>query len=221
MPEAEVLKALNYYKLCHYDEALKLIENYYSFYGPRSKSLEKIIKKERLDKKNYFFKIMFNSISQLEEKNMFLRNLTTQVSKRVKFNLDLKTLYALDTELMRGHKKSNVKKVFKMKNDLEEQINHYVKVSMYRFINKIHSLSGQMFNLKLEILSSKRTILYKTKKFEHASNKDKRAPITNIKKEKHQNFWTFQNAFWADELGDYSFSLDSRCKVVSSKLRRR
>ncbi|MAX66675.1 MAG: hypothetical protein CME66_07040, partial [Halobacteriovoraceae bacterium] len=94
--------------------------------------------------------------------------------------------------------------------DLKEQINHYVKVSMYKFINEIHELSSEMFNLKLEILSRKRDLAYKNKTF----NKDRsRGDFKNIKREPHQEFWTFKSAFWADELGDYSLALTSTCKT--------
>jgi hypothetical protein len=67
-----------------------------------------------------------------------------------------------------------------------------------------------MFNLKLEILSRKRDLAYKNKTF----NKNRsRGNFTNIKQEVQQDFWTFKNSFWADELGDYSLALTSTCKT--------
>ncbi len=206
MPEAEVLKALNYHKLCLYDDALTVINHYYTVSAPQSKKLKKVIRSQKGSL--YFYKLMFTPITETEKSSRFLRNLITQVSKRVKYNLDLNTLYALNTELMRGDEKSNSKRILNMKTDLEEQINHYVKVSMYRFVNEIHTLSAEMFNIKLEILSSKRTLIYGNKKLA----KEKRGSKDNIKRKEYQEFWTFNNAFWADELGDYSFGLESKCK---------
>lgn len=206
MPEAEVLKALNYHKLCLYDDALTVINHYYTVYAPQSNKLKKVIKSQKGSL--YFYNLMFSPISESEKSSRFLRNLITQVSKRVKYNLDLNTLFALNTELVRGDKRSNTKRIMSMRRDLEEQINHYVKVSMYRFVNEIHSLSAEMFNIKLEILSSKRTLIYKNKKLA----KEKRGSKDNVNKKEYQDFWTFKNAFWADELGDYSFGLESKCK---------
>ena len=103
-----------------------------------------------------------------------------------------------------------------MQRDLKEQINHYVKVSMYSFINEIHSLASEMFNLKLEILSKQRDLAYKNKAF---SKDRKRGDFKNINREVHQEFWTFKNAFWADELGDYSFALSSTCSTKRIKFR--
>lgn len=207
MPEAEVLKALNYYKLCLYEDALIVVNRYYNVFAPQSDKLKKIINRQKGNK--YFYNLMFTPIVDSEKSNHFLRNLITQVSKRVKYNLDLNTLYALNTELMRGNNKTNLKRIKSMRDDLEEQINHYVKISMYRFINEIHSLSASMFNLKLEILSNQRSLLYENKKLAK-----KRGTQKNIKRQDFQDFWTFKSAFWADELGDYTFGLDSKCKSV-------
>ena len=204
-PEAEVLKALSYYKLCLYDDALEVIEKYYKNYTPKSNKLRSVITKN--NSPLYFFNLMFSVISEKEKESAFLRNLITQVDKRVKFNLDLNTLYALNAEIYAKDKKSNQKKLNEIKTDLQEQMNHYVKVSMYRFINQIHSLATEMFNLKLEILSDKRNLVYRNK----VSKKIKRGSFENVKRETHEEFWTFTNEFWADELGDYSLGLKSQC----------
>ena len=214
MPEAEVLKALNYYKLCLYEDALAVVEKYYTTYSPRSKSLKNIIKKEG-KKELYFFDLMFTPIAEKEKENKFLRNLITQMTKRIKYNLDLNTLYAMNREIYRANKSANLPLLLGLQKDLKQQINHYVKVSMYKFINEIHKLSSEMFDLKLEILSRKRELAYKNRTF----NKDRsRGDFKNIKQEENQDFWTFKNAFWADELGDYSFALTSTCKTRRVKL---
>jgi hypothetical protein len=214
MPEAEVLKALNYYKLCLYEDALAVVDKYYNTYSPRSSALKSVIKKQG-SKKLYFFEMMFSSIKDQEKENKYLRNMITQMTKRIKYNLDLNSYFTMNAEIYRANKSANLPLLVKMQKDLKEQINHYVKVSMYKFINEIHSLSSEMFNLKLEILSRKRELAYKNKTF----NKDRsRGDFKNIKQESNEDFWTFKNAFWADELGDYSFALTSTCKTRRVKL---
>jgi len=132
------------------------------------------------------------------------------MTKRIKYNLDINTFYKMNEEIYRSNKGANQKLLLTMQRDLKEQINHYVKVSMYKFINEIHSLSSEMFNLKLEIISRKRALAYKNKTF----SKDRsRGEFKNIKTPVDQDFWTFKNAFWADELGDYSLALNSTCKT--------
>lgn len=214
-PEAEILKALNYYKLCLYEDALKVIDNYYNTYAPKSDQLKSLINK--MNKEDLaFFNLMFTPIEESEKKNRFIRNLVTQMTKRIKYNLDLNSYYAMNEEILRASKDANQPLLKRMQRDLKEQINHYVKVSMYDFINEIHSLSSEMFNLKLEILSKKRDLAYKNKTFD---KNRKRGNFKNIERQADEEFWTFKNAFWADELGDYSFALSSTCKTKRIKVR--
>tara|TARA_Y100000768_G_C23991451_1_gene693925 strand:+ start:1958 stop:3337 length:1380 start_codon:yes stop_codon:yes gene_type:complete len=209
MPEAEVLKAMNYFKLCLYEDALEHIDRYYNTYAPRSEKLKSLIKSQG-SKELYFFDLMFSPIEETEKGNKFIRNLVTQASKRIKYNLDLNSYFAMNAEIFRANKGANLKLLLRMQKDLKEQINHYVKVSMYRFINEIHELSSEMFNLKLEILSRKRDLAYKNKTF----NKDRsRGDFSNITVAPDQEFYKFKSEFWADELGDYSLALKSSCKT--------
>lgn len=209
-PEAEVLKALNYFKLCLYEDALDVIHKYYETYAPRSNKLKSIIAAQE-SKDLYFFDLMFSPLSDSEKENKFLRTLITQMSKRIKYNLDLNSFFQMNQEIFRANESANMKLLLSMQRDLKEQINHYVKVSMYKFVNEIHSLSSEMFNLKLEILSRKRDLAYKNKTFK----KDRsRGDFKNINQDVNQDFWTFKNAFWADELGDYSLALSSTCTTT-------
>lgn len=213
MPEAEVLKAMNYYQMCLYEDALLVIQNYYNTYKPRSVALKKVIRsKSRKDLA--FYQMMFSPISKSEKENRFLRNLITQMSKRIKYNLDINSLYEINKEIFRDHKDANMKMLLKMQRDLKEQINHYVKVSMFKFVNEIHKLSESMFNLKLEVLAKQRDLVYKSRDIRASRS---RGNVKNLDMSKYQEFWSFNNAFWADELGEYTFALNNNCKVKSLK----
>ena len=214
MPEAEVLKALNYYQLCLYPDALNIVNQFYTTYKPKVDALKKVVNGKGSNLK--FFELMFQPLSESEKEHKFLRNIVTQVSKRVKYSLDLNSLYAINSEIFQNHKDANMKKLLETQKDLKEQINHYVKVSMIRFINETHKLSEDMFNLKLEILAKQRDLVYKQEKL--AFNRS-RGSFENVERKSYQEFWTFNNAFWADELGDYSFGLESNCKVKKGRRR--
>ena len=66
-----------------------------------------------------------------------------------------------------------------------------------------------MFNLKLELLSKIREQLYNAKS--NSESNRERGSDTNIKRKSNQYFFDFNGSFWADELGDYSFGLQSQC----------
>ncbi len=62
--------------------------------------------------------------------------------------------------------------------------------------------------IKLEMLSLKKDSLYDV-----SSAQDRmRGDIKNLQRNDRQYFWKFNGEFWADELGDYVFSLKSECR---------
>jgi len=219
-PEAEALTSLNYFKLCLYDDSLLLIDQYYKVYKERSDQLKSIL----VDKKNshsYFLKLVFSPINKSEKKNPYIRNLVTQIRKKVKFSLDLITLKRAQAELKALKKKSPsafnqllIKQVRLGAKWRSRLLNHFVKKHMFKFINSIHKFSYEMFSIKLEIMSKKRELVYQNKKL---SGGRSRGSLSHVNKRNDQHLWRFKGAFWADELGDYSFGLGSRCQDKGAK----
>ncbi len=217
MPEAEVLMALSYYNLCLWDDAMKVVDHFYSDYQPKADALKQILGQNKKSN-TYFLDLYYADPKTREDLNPFIRNLITQTRKQVKFNLDLASLKAAKDELA-------LLKRLKNKNDftahLEEnldstisfissKINFYIKKEIFTFINEIHKHSYSMFNLKLELLSRKRDDLYNAKPDD--KNDRNRGSEQNINRKVTQYFFDFNGSFWADELGDYSFGLKSQCK---------
>ncbi len=214
-PEAEVLTALSYYNLCLYDDSLVVVDHYYDFYRPKSLALKEILNANK-NSKTYFLDLYYAEASTRENLNPFIRNLITQTRKQVKFNLDLSSLKNAKDELALIKRLKNQNEFTKLLEvNLNETIkfissrmNYYIKKEIYQFITDIHRHSYSMFNLKLELLSQKRNQIYNPKKKEDRDRGDER----NVKRTAYQYFYNFNGSFWADELGDYSFGLESNCK---------
>lgn len=215
-PEAEVLMALSYYNLCLYDDALKVVDNFYDFYQPKALALKEILGQNKKSN-TYFLDLYYADPETRQNLNPFIRNLITQTRKQVKFNLDLVSLKSAKEELA-------LLKKLKNKNDftvhleanldstitfISNKINYYIKKEIFTFINEIHKHSYSMFNLKLELLSKKREEIYNSnsEKF----NLRDRGSEKNVNRKITQYFFDFNGSFWADELGDYSFGLKSKC----------
>jgi hypothetical protein len=216
-PEAEVLMALSYYNLCLWDDSLKVVDHFYDVYQPKALALKEILGKNK-NSNTYFLDLYYADPETRGNLNPFIRNLITQTRKQVKFNLDLASLKAAKDELL-------LLKRLKNKNDFTEnleanlnttigfisaKINYYIKKEVFTFINEIHKHSYSMFNLKLELLSKKRDEIYSVKAL--ASNERNRGSDINVKRKTNQYYFDFNGSFWADELGDYSFGLQSACK---------
>jgi tetratricopeptide (TPR) repeat protein len=216
-PEAEVLNALSYYRLCLYNDTLSTIDQYYKVYKTRSNELKKIILPNK-DSHTYFIKLAFASIKETEKLNPYIRNLVTQIRKKIKFSVDLVSYKKAKHELKYLKKRKQTKFVKMLTKRVEhsikwrtQQLNHYVKKQMFTFINDIHKYSYEMFNIKLEVMSKQRDLIYRNK--ELVSNRS-RGSFKNVNRRIEQHFWHFEGAFWADELGDYSYGLESNCKTV-------
>lgn len=216
-PEAEVLMALSYYNLCLWDDSLKVVDHFYDVYQPKAQALKDILGKNKTSH-TYFLDLYYADPEARGSLNPFIRNLITQTRKQVKFNLDLSSLKAAKDEL-------NLLKRLKNKNEFTEilegnmdstisfisaKINFYIKKEIFTFINEIHKHSFSMFNLKLELLSKKRDDIYNAKAL--AATDRNRGSDLNVKRKSNQYYFDFNGSFWADELGDYSFGLQSSCK---------
>jgi tetratricopeptide (TPR) repeat protein len=215
-PEAEVLTSLAYYNLCQWDDALKVVEHFYEDYQPKALALKKILG-ENKESDTYFLDLYYADSSARDALNPFIRNMITQTRKQIKFNLDLASLMAAKEEAQLVKKLKNKNELTaEMEENIDntisfisKKINTYIKREIFNFINEIHKHSYSMFNLQLELLSKKREEIYTAN--EAVETRD-RGSEKNIKRKMDQYFFDFNGSFWADELGDYSFGLENRCK---------
>ena len=221
-PEAEVLMALSYYNLCLWDDSLKVVNHFYEYYQPKAEALKDIINQNKKSN-TYFLELYYADAKTRESLNPFIRNLITQTKKQIKFNLDLVSLKSAKEELALVKSLKNKNTFTKgLETNLEStinfmsgKINNYIKKEIYAFINEIHKHSYSMFNLKLELLSKKRDEIYNTKGDIKVDRN--RGSSNNINRKSTQYFFDFNGSFWADELGDYSFGLNSQCPVTNQE----
>lgn len=220
-PEAEVLTALSYHRLCLWDDTLKTIEQYHDVYKTRSDALKGILLQHK-DSETYFLQMMLSPIEEQEKQNPFIRNLITQIRKKVKFSVDLVNYQAAREELERWKQtfqenKSPLTQRLARVSQRSVQwrtvhLNHFIKQHMFSFINDIHRFSYELFNIQLEVMASQRDLVYKNQSLISDRSRGSRE---NVRRRDDQHFYTFNGEFWADELGDYSFGLQSNCEVVN------
>lgn len=222
MPEAAVLRALNYLKLCLWHDSLQVIHEYYQTYKKHSDALKKMILPHK--QSHTYFVNLVNNKDKSSIKNPFIRNLTTQIKKKIKYNIELHQYKSIKKEIkaVKAYRKQKdsellkylTKRLQREKNWRLKKINHFAKKEMFRFLNEMHKNSFEMVNVKLEILFLQRDLIYDDKKL---TSTRARGSHDNVKRQDDQHFYTFRGAFWADELGDYSFGLKSNCKRQESQ----
>ena len=78
---------------------------------------------------------------------------------------------------------------------------------MHMMARQVDKTMQDMSYIKLEVIRFKKRELYQL-----ANNNRSRGDIVNLQRTDKQYFWDFNGEFWADELGDYVFTLKSECK---------
>jgi hypothetical protein len=220
-PETELLTALSYNKLCLWDDSLAIINNYHNKFKAQSDVIKKILESNK--KSSTYFYNLYNSKTNDLYKYSFIKNIKTHLSKKIRLNLNLlfiekimkeeKRITELDfSKELRKKLITQYKKYLTM---AKVNLNNIIKAYLFNYVNNIHKLSYEMFNINLDIVSNRRNLLYTNKGL---VSKRARGSFSNIKRENNEYFYSFDGPFWADELGDYSFGLKSNCLNVKNKV---
>ena len=216
-PEAEYLAALSYFKLCLYDDALIIIEQYYKTYRPRFTALENVLRKNvRSD--TYFYDILFRSPEELDKHSDFVRHILTRLKKQTRFSLDFNTVHKLNQEIERikgsneiQNKQDMIEHLLAVKENMIIKMNYNAKKDIFDFLETVPFYSSELFKLNLEVISRKKDLLYQNKQLVADRS---RGDFSNVKRSRFEYFWRFEGEFWGDELGDYSLGLKSNCEVI-------
>jgi hypothetical protein len=221
-PEAEYLAALAYFRLCLYQDSAIIIQQYYQAYRPRFQALEGVLRKN-LNSQNYFYNLMFKPGEDLKKHEEFVRHIITRLKKQTRFSLDFNTVYKVNHELKRvraGEKGPILERLAghleSVKENMVNKINYNAKADVFQFLQSVPFFSAELFKLNLETISKKKDLVYSNQKL--ISDRG-RGDFSNVSRDKHEDFWKFHGAFWADELGDYSLGLKSSCQTVRKETR--
>ena len=213
-PEGDVLRALSYVRMCYWEDAKRVVDEYNVQVG-KAKQLKRILVRYK-NSNTWFFKEAVRSIKTKRRGGRpFVEGLMIQIKKKVKFNRDMSSWLRLKKEmahargishaLIRSRLLSNLRKNLALRT---KYLNHYIKEQMFNYMNQMNRFSQEMLIINVEVASTIRIDFY---------NKRKRptgrtvGSLWNVKRSPVQQLYSFNGEFWADELGDYSFALKSKC----------
>ncbi|MAZ48296.1 MAG: hypothetical protein CME65_07015 [Halobacteriovoraceae bacterium] len=211
-PEIEVLNALTYLRLCLYQDARNISDDFYAKYIDDAKKLRAYLRKYRT---NYDF--YYDLVSRYEQSRYAPSELMATLFK----SISREQVY----EDMKSQLKGAIYEYRRIKGQRDNRFKRYViqnlqeaigaqKTILGSFIrSKLTSHYAQLFRafegmsyIKLEVLAQKKAKLYSFEKDNRS-----RGDIKYIQRNEKQYFWDFNGEFWADELGDYVFALKSEC----------
>ena len=211
-PEVEVLKAISYLKMCLYDDARSIADDFYSIHNKKSEDLRKFILRHGKNYK-YYYELMANFESGKEPTDAYvLRSLKSIQKDGAYLELRASLTNAIkEYKRIQNLPKSNLKNQM-MRNirtvldEYKSTLGAYVRSSMVTKYAEFFRAFQDMSYIKLEVLAQRKEQLYKNE-----TQNRSRGDLKYIERNDKQYFWNFNGEFWADELGDYVFALRSEC----------
>lgn len=215
-PEIEVLKALSYMELCLWEDSKNTVESFYSKYEKENQGFKSFIDSLGKDYRQYYLLVKERQDGKFKD-NPILSTALSSIGRDPaylelynSFNAgrdEIERLKNLPNDGLKAALNENLREALSLQRNL---IGSYIRGQLQLNAAQIVRAFEDMSYIKLEVLSKRKTELY-----EDVSLRDSgraRGDIAHLRRTDKQYFWNFNGEFWADELGDYVFSLKSECK---------
>jgi hypothetical protein len=214
-PEIDVLTALTYMELCLWNDSNKVVEDFYTRYEKDFEGYKKYINSLGKDYKSYYMLVKDRADGKIHGGEILNRALMSigrdpaYIELYTSFNEgrdEIERLKKVPNAALKNALNENLHESLTLQRNL---IGSYIRGQMQLYGAQVLKAFEDMSYIKLEVLNKKKTELYGD--FLAAAER-KRGDVAELKRTDKQYFWTFNGEFWADELGDYVFSLKSECK---------
>jgi tetratricopeptide (TPR) repeat protein len=213
-PEIDVLRAMTYMELCLWEDTKKVINDFYDKFQSKSLKVKQFMDGHGRDYKYYYLLAKSFKEGKLSG-NSLLNSLLASIVKDSSYiemmesfekgKMEIEKIKSLSGNRAIGIFTRNIKDSLLMQRDL---IGAYVRKTINTNLHQLDKNFEGMSYIKLEVLSREKSLVYNTEYNGFRSRGD----IKHLKRNEKQYFWDFRGEFWADELGDYVFSLKSECK---------
>ena len=211
-PEIEVLNALTYLKLCLFQDAKQISNQFYDRYMGDARKLRNYLRRYKSNT-NFYFDLMVRYEQSQASPTPLMKTLFKSVAREEVYR-DIKAqIRAAANEYRRIKRKPNSRFKRLVVVNLQEAIQSqkrilgaFIRAKLVSHYAQLYRAFEGMSYIKLEVLAQKKAKLYS---FDDKSRS--RGDVKYIQRNEKQYFWDFNGEFWADELGDYVFALKSEC----------
>jgi hypothetical protein len=215
-PEIEVLKALSYMELCLWDDTKNTVESFYNEYEKPNVGYKKFIDSLGKDYRQFYLLVKEREEGKYSENKILSTALASIGRDPAYLELygafstgrdEIERLKSLPNDALKSALNDNLKESLSLQRNL---IGSYIRGQLQLYAAQVVRSFEDMSYIKLEVLSKRKNELYDDVSVTDSGRA--RGDVANLKRTDKQYFWTFNGEFWADELGDYVFSLKSECK---------
>ena len=201
-------------ELCFYENTQKVVNDFYQNYASDAKYLRKFISRYGRSSSKVG-SLLINVNNREAIKNPLLRRILHSINKDLVFKRLIQNYEGIkgELELIKNYPDKRyvsylAKKLKASKNRQKKLIGMYGLRILDRSSRQLDKSFRGMSYIRLEILKKE-----KDKFFGKDYKTGKIGNLKNVKRDSRHYLWEFNGEFWADELGDYVFSLKSECKV--------
>lgn len=212
-PEINVLEALSYMEMCLWDDTAKVVDDFYGRYENDYNELKRFLDAQGKNYR-YFYLLAQSRLKGRVRGNELLNTLLYAVVRDPAYaelydsfqngRDEIETVNRVGIPNFKRILNLNIRESMLLQRDL---IGAYVRSKIELYLDQMSKTFVDMSYIKLEVLDRRKTSLYSP---EISMNRG-RGDVRNLTRTDKQYFWTFNGEFWADELGDYVFSLKSEC----------
>ncbi|MCB9094435.1 MAG: hypothetical protein H6621_05130 [Halobacteriovoraceae bacterium] len=208
-PEIYVLRAMTFLRMCLYRDVSYVVDEFYKKYEKLAESLE--ITLNKYTKSRIYYYNMLLSYKDFPDKSMVYELQGIYKSPNVKSfienieaaELEKKKVYSINGGAIKRSLLLNLNEFITTQKTV---IGVIVRNKLKKYAYDLRKAFQAMSYMKLEVLGRKKEALYAGRSFE-----GKRGDVSYLNRTSKQYFWDFIGEFWADELGDYVFTLPTEC----------
>jgi len=212
-PEINVLEALSFMEMCLWNDTGKVVDDFYGRYERDHSELKQFLNTQGKNYR-YFYLLAQSRLKGNVQGNELLNTLLYAIIRDPAY-AELYDSFQNGRNEIEKVSRTNIPNFTRILNlNLREamilqrdMIGAYVRSQLEQYVAQMNQTFIDMSYIKLEVLDRRKTSLYSP---EVSMNRG-RGNVQNLKRTDKQYFWTFNGEFWADELGDYVFSLKSEC----------
>ncbi len=225
-PEVEVLRAQTFLMLCLYDDVNKNVNDFNATFAEVGNRMKNTL---LANDKNLpaFFNMGKNAFfSKLHTTNMFNRAINrfvrgpyfaSLVDQERATDREIKKIASYEIEITKDDMSRGfanfIEKVLKWrKKSISLLGGAFVKNSLVDQYQELLADFDKISYIKLDMLSKSKAKLLKAQTMSKDEDGVVKRGASMIPAKDYQYFFTFNGEFWADELGDYVFALDSECE---------
>lgn len=220
-PEVEVLRAQSFFALCHYDDVEKTVREFESRYGDVGLQLKNFLVANDQNLGAFYNIAKQTYYRRLHTSDMLSRALNRFI-RGPYFASQLVQEKAVSAELGRVQRIAQSKGYAKFGSFLQKVIGWraksvrllgglFVKNSMKDLYDSLLADVDKISFIKLETLNRAKLKLEKRAVMSEDEEGVMKRGASDVERREYQYFWSFNGEFWADELGDYVFALESQC----------